>query len=59
VIWFFTKIGKKWIDLRVCLNFVFGVENDEWSVIMKHVFERIAKAIGEKNAKVSADHSLF
>jgi len=40
--------------LRVYLNFVFGVKNDEFFVMMKYIFKGIAKAIDEKITDINA-----
>jgi len=40
--------------IRVCLNFVFEVKNEEVFVLMKHIFKVIAKAIAEKIAEIRA-----
>jgi len=33
------------LQLRVCLNFVFVDQNDEFFVLMRHIFKGIATAI--------------
>ena len=45
--------------LRVCLNFIFGDQNDEFFVLMKYIFKGIAKAIDAKITKISAEKTHF
>ena len=44
---------------RVCLNFIFGDQNDDFFVMMKYIFKRIAKAIDAKITKISAKKAHF
>ena len=47
------------VELRVCLNFVFGDKNCEFFVLTKYIFEGIAKAIAEKIGFINAEKALF
>ena len=44
--------------LRVCLNFVFGAEKDEFQVLTRLVFDGIAVALSLKIAAVRLDAYL-
>ena len=47
------------VEIRVCLNFVFGDKNDQFFVLLKAIFKGIAIAIAAKIDFISAEKVLF
>ena len=47
------------VEIRVCLNFVFGYKNGEFFVLLELVFKGIALAIAAKTSFISAEKTLF